>query len=97
MISGKSDARALSDREEGEERAVIHPRVRRWLAVIIPLLFLADVVAMFYLKLQGGDATALVGGHSSAATLTALGQVAAIWVGEERSSRGPCPGCCHLR
>ncbi|OXM83712.1 hypothetical protein [Paenibacillus rigui] len=31
-------------------------------AVIIPLLFLADVAAMFLLHLQGGDATALVGG-----------------------------------
>ncbi|MBE1446573.1 hypothetical protein [Paenibacillus sp. OAS669] len=31
-------------------------------AILIPVLFLADVIAMFLLKLQGGDATALVGG-----------------------------------
>ncbi|WP_248930018.1 hypothetical protein [Paenibacillus hamazuiensis] len=33
-----------------------------FLAVLIPILFAADVVAMSLLKLQGGDATALVGG-----------------------------------
>lgn len=31
-------------------------------AVLVPSLFLLDVAAMFVLKLQGGDATALVGG-----------------------------------
>ncbi|MBD3918448.1 hypothetical protein H8B09_06745 [Paenibacillus sp. PR3] len=36
--------------------------VRRMFAVLIPLLFAADVVAMFMLDLQGGDATALIGG-----------------------------------
>ncbi|WP_127534659.1 hypothetical protein [Paenibacillus kobensis] len=38
------------------------PRARKWFAILIPLLFIADVVAMFVLDLQGGDATALVGG-----------------------------------
>jgi hypothetical protein len=37
-------------------------RLRKGLAVAIPLLFLLDVAAMFLLHLQGGDATALVGG-----------------------------------
>lgn len=37
-------------------------RVKRWLAVLIPLLFAADVAAMILLRLQGGDATALIGG-----------------------------------
>jgi len=37
---------------------------KRFFAFIIPLLFAADVVAMFLLDLQGGDATALVGGTS---------------------------------
>ncbi|OBZ08327.1 hypothetical protein A8L34_23700 [Bacillus sp. FJAT-27264] len=41
---------------------LISPRVKKTLAIVIPLLFLVDVVAMFVLKLQGGDATALVGG-----------------------------------
>ncbi|BBH20934.1 membrane protein [Paenibacillus baekrokdamisoli] len=37
-------------------------RTKQALAIAIPLLFLVDVVAMFVLKLQGGDATALIGG-----------------------------------
>lgn len=62
LISGKSAASALTGGDGEESEAVIDPRVRQWLAVIIPLLFLANVAAMFFLKLQGGDATALVGG-----------------------------------
>ncbi|GLB58813.1 hypothetical protein [Cytobacillus sp. NCCP-133] len=37
---------------------------KRIFALLIPLLFAADVAAMFILNLQGGDATALVGGTS---------------------------------
>ncbi|NGQ95742.1 hypothetical protein G3578_11310 [Brevibacillus sp. SYP-B805] len=36
--------------------------VRNALALLVPLLFLLDVVAMFLFDLKGGDATALVGG-----------------------------------
>lgn len=36
--------------------------LKKVLAAIIPVLFLIDIVAMSVLKLQGGDATALVGG-----------------------------------
>lgn len=63
LVSGKSAVDALSagNREE-EARIVIEPGAKRTLAVLIPLLFLADVAAMFWLDLQGGDATALVGG-----------------------------------
>lgn len=32
------------------------------MAVIIPVMFVLDVIAMFYLRLQGGEATALIGG-----------------------------------
>ncbi|MBO1512931.1 hypothetical protein [Metabacillus bambusae] len=35
---------------------------KRVLALLIPLIFLIDVVLMFTLNLQGGDATALIGG-----------------------------------
>lgn len=35
---------------------------KRFFAILIPIAFLADVVAMSVLKLQGGDATALIGG-----------------------------------
>jgi len=36
--------------------------VRKTLAILVPLLFLLDVIAMFAFDLVGGDATALVGG-----------------------------------
>lgn len=35
---------------------------KRFFAILIPIAFVADVVAMSILKLQGGDATALIGG-----------------------------------
>ncbi|WLR53951.1 hypothetical protein LC048_15780 [Mesobacillus subterraneus] len=37
---------------------------RKFFAILIPVLFAADVAAMSVLNLQGGDATALVGGTS---------------------------------
>jgi hypothetical protein len=42
--------------------ALLPENVKRLLAVLIPLLFVADVAAMFAFGLQGGDATALIGG-----------------------------------
>ncbi len=63
LLSGKSAADALAAADNaGAERAVIAPGAKKTLAVLIPLLFVADVAAMFWLNLQGGDATALVGG-----------------------------------
>lgn len=60
LVAGKIQAHLQS--EEDGEQAVISPGMRKGLAIAIPLLFLADVIAMFLLHLQGGDATALVGG-----------------------------------
>jgi hypothetical protein len=37
---------------------------RKALAALVPLLFAIDIVIMFIAKLQGGDATALIGGTS---------------------------------
>lgn len=37
-------------------------RQKRFFAIFIPIAFLLDVVALSILKLQGGDATALIGG-----------------------------------
>ncbi|WP_339291972.1 hypothetical protein MKY48_32265 [Paenibacillus sp. FSL W8-0187] len=63
LVTIKSTGDALTTRTE-EDNAVsaISPVMKKWLAIIILLLFAADVVTMFILKLQGGDATALVGG-----------------------------------
>jgi hypothetical protein len=57
---------AASLPEDGEdvkrEAALLPVKVKRLVAVLIPLLFAADVAAMFAFHLQGGDATALIGG-----------------------------------
>lgn len=63
LISGSNNIGPLSVRnDEKEDQAVLQPIVKKWLSILIPLLFLADVAGMFLLDLQGGDATALVGG-----------------------------------
>ncbi|MCR8641305.1 hypothetical protein NV379_01430 [Paenibacillus sp. N1-5-1-14] len=45
-----------------EKRYGISRNLRRFLAILVVLLFAADVYAMYTLNLQGGDATALIGG-----------------------------------
>lgn len=63
LVSIRNRGDALSSGNEDEEDSlVMAPRVKKWLAIVIPILFAADVAAMFLLNLQGGDATALVGG-----------------------------------
>ncbi|MCM3745855.1 hypothetical protein M3223_00665 [Paenibacillus pasadenensis] len=59
--------------------------VKRTVAVMIPLLFAADVAVMFSLKLQGGDATALIGG-TAALIVAALSILAHRSRGLERST-----------
>ncbi|WP_315795238.1 hypothetical protein [Paenibacillus sp. BIC5C1] len=56
-----SDSAPLSE-EPTVQRQPIPPRLQKAFALIIPLLFLVDVILMFLLQLQGGDATALIGG-----------------------------------
>ncbi len=43
-------------------KRVFLPSTKRFLAILIPVLLLLDVVIMFIANLQGGDATALIGG-----------------------------------
>ncbi|WP_098749414.1 hypothetical protein [Paenibacillus sp. EZ-K15] len=63
LVTIKSTGDALTTRtEEDDAVSAVSPVMKKWLAIVILLLFAADVVAMFILKLQGGDATALVGG-----------------------------------
>ncbi|BCJ86366.1 hypothetical protein [Effusibacillus dendaii] len=45
----------------GRPPSAVSPSVK-WLAVLVPLLFLLDIIAMLSLHLTGGDATALLGG-----------------------------------
>jgi len=51
-----------SKAEDKNDKDHLSKNAKRVLAVIVPICFALDVVAMFLLNLQGGDATALVGG-----------------------------------
>lgn len=53
------------DALQTEEKSIhLSKRVKILLAILVPALYALDVVAMIMFKLQGGDATALVGGTS---------------------------------
>lgn len=54
-----------SDEEDKNLKESFPKAFRKLYAVMIPLLFLGDIAAMYFLKLQGGDATALIGGTVS--------------------------------
>lgn len=45
-----------------EDAELLSPELCKWLAMLVPALFLLDVLVMYSVKLQGGDATALIGG-----------------------------------
>lgn len=53
----------ISKKQEMEESLVMR-RETMVVAVLTPLVFIVDIVVMLVLKLQGGDATALVGGSA---------------------------------
>ncbi|MDU0202742.1 MULTISPECIES: hypothetical protein [Paenibacillus] len=61
VTSGNGDKDSLLSSEQ-DAKSSMSSKMRKTLAVIIPVLFALDVIAMFVLNLQGGDATALVGG-----------------------------------
>lgn len=49
--------------EEDENiKNTLKPKTKKSMAIVIPILFMIDVIIMFVAKLQGGDATALIGG-----------------------------------
>ncbi|GBG09383.1 hypothetical protein PAT3040_04027 [Paenibacillus agaridevorans] len=64
LIASVDTSGSGENSNEAVDRELLSLVTRRWLAVIIPLLFALNVVAMFLLNLQGGDATALIGGTS---------------------------------
>lgn len=50
------------NKEDEEFKNVLGDKVKKTLAILIPVLFAIDVAIMLIANLQGGDATALVGG-----------------------------------
>lgn len=64
LIEGAKPAEMAGSGSEDESGALLSLTSKRILAVLIPLLYALNVAAMFILNLQGGDATALIGGTS---------------------------------
>jgi hypothetical protein len=63
MDTGRTaPAPAEADHAQQTSTVRLSPAVKKTSAIVIPLLFALDIVAMFRLDLQGGDATALIGG-----------------------------------
>ncbi|WP_141502864.1 hypothetical protein [Paenibacillus luteus] len=62
LIATTNDKELVIDPNEEEDRTALSLNTKRLLAILIPVLFALDVIAMFILDLQGGDATALIGG-----------------------------------
>ncbi|MBU5438579.1 hypothetical protein KQI42_11190 [Tissierella sp. MSJ-40] len=60
-IRVEKDEKKSKDKEEDLSN-ILSPRTKKIFAVLVPVLFAIDVVVMFIEKLQGGDATALIGG-----------------------------------
>jgi hypothetical protein len=57
-----NEVAAAADEAIEKAKQLLSNQAKNMLAIIIPILFVLDVIAMFYLRLQGGDATALIGG-----------------------------------
>jgi hypothetical protein len=67
MKKGKIIGPQLSLEELNDSRRI--SKTAKMAAVIVPIAFLLDIVAMFYFELRGGDATALIGGTAVVLTL----------------------------
>ena len=62
LTVGKEDTKKTQKNDEGKYKDVLSKKTKNVLALVIPLLFLIDVIIMLVGNLQGGDATALIGG-----------------------------------
>lgn len=62
LAVGDAEIAAATDSALEKTEGLLAETAKKWLALLIPVLFALDVIAMFYLRLQGGEATALVGG-----------------------------------
>jgi hypothetical protein len=61
-IVEKKESRGCEEIPERHRR--LSPKLKIFFAVLVPVLFVTDIVLMFVFRLQGGDATALIGGTS---------------------------------
>ncbi|EYE87562.1 membrane protein [Fervidicella metallireducens AeB] len=61
----KVEGNAKDYKEQNNKKGEMSIILKRVFAVVVPILFLLDVVAMYTNDLRGGDATALIGGTAA--------------------------------
>jgi len=61
-LTAEDPDQLFNDNNPTPKLELLSSRQKTFFAVLIPLIFIGNVVAMFVFSLQGGDATALVGG-----------------------------------
>lgn len=62
LASSNKDKKHISMEKEEDLKHTLSEKTKQVLAILIPILFVIDVVVMLIANLQGGDATALIGG-----------------------------------
>ncbi len=62
--SGVVESSSDMSNDDHTDKSLLSLSQKRFIALLIPVLFALDVTAMVVLNLQGGDATALIGGTS---------------------------------
>ncbi|CAN7473321.1 hypothetical protein [Rossellomorea sp. LjRoot5] len=64
ILTIDSNSLAAIGPEQDSSHDLLSSRWKKAIAILIPILFAADITAMVLFDLQGGDATALIGGTS---------------------------------
>ncbi|MGH0596746.1 hypothetical protein [Bacillus mycoides] len=60
--TGLSIQESIPSTEPSKTLTSLSPRAKKWLAICIPIVYIIDILCMIQFKLQGSDATALIGG-----------------------------------
>ena len=60
--TGLAIQESILSTESSKTLTSLSPRTKKWLAICIPIVYIIDILCMIQFKLQGSDATALIGG-----------------------------------
>lgn len=61
-VEGKEKLGVNRENNNEELDSILPSKIKSFFSILVPFLFFIDVVIMLIMKLQGGDATALIGG-----------------------------------
>lgn len=60
--TGLSIQESIPSTDSSKTLTSLSPRIKKWLAICIPIVYIIDILCMIQFKLQGSSATALIGG-----------------------------------